>query len=354
MLSSISSTVKNEIELKYIRDELRQYCIRLGFKNDTIRDIISSFDELVINVFKHTFSTVVIDIKPWLYEKQINGIEIKVKDNGVGIKDIQKIINFEEEGNIENITGINYVMNHSSQLIISPNPYIDENTPSGLQIIFKKSFKSDFNKSRPKRSSKNKFKLEYYSKSHPKKGESYNGDAIFIRDRKEEFVVAVIDGLGHGEKASTSSKEAVNILRQHKTVTFENIINKLHNHLTKFVGCQMFLAKIDKINDIIKYVSIGNVQGYLLSKDDNIALPTKRGVIGQNIPKIKEKKYQIRNDCIMIIHTDGISKSWERQYDFDALVKMTPLSIVEGIHGKYIHDYDDSSIIVVKYLSYIK
>lgn len=51
-------------------------------------------------------------------------------------------------------------------------------------------------------------------RSLPKEGERANGDAAVLRQDGERTLLAVIDGLGHGELAALATARAVAFLRE--------------------------------------------------------------------------------------------------------------------------------------------
>lgn len=66
-----------------------------------------------------------------------------------------------------------------------------------------------------------------------KEGEQECGDAYLIKRYEDQVLIAVIDGLGHGNKAAKASKKAIELLGTVEEESLLNLIKYCHNGLKK-------------------------------------------------------------------------------------------------------------------------
>src|SRR5690242_15989422 len=80
-------------------------------------------------------------------------------------------------------------------------------------------------------------------------GESVSGDLHLVADTARGFLVAAIDGLGHGQEAFSAAATAVEILRAHRNEGVIHLMQLCHDSLRGTRGVVMSLVSIDVIED---------------------------------------------------------------------------------------------------------
>src|SRR6266446_6982819 len=78
--------------------------------------------------------------------------------------------------------------------------------------------------------------------SRPLPGEIVCGDLHLIKPTRGGVLLAVVDGLGHGDAARAAAKTAVAVLESHAEEPLSALVNRGHEALTKTRGVVMTLA----------------------------------------------------------------------------------------------------------------
>src|SRR5436190_4048002 len=96
-------------------------------------------------------------------------------------------------------------------------------------------------------------------------GQTVSGDQHLVKSFADGILVAVIDGLGHGQEAAHAAKIAVNTLNtaaDHASII--TLIQRCHEALAKTRGVVMSLALFNELDRTITWAGVGNVTGVLL------------------------------------------------------------------------------------------
>jgi phosphoserine phosphatase RsbX len=192
--------------------------------------------------------------------------------------------------------------------------------------------------------------LEWSAIRFPMRNENVSGDLFYITKYQDKVLIAVIDGLGHGNDAYSTSLRAIESLKSFSNQPLVTIINNCHTKLKNTRGVVMNLAVFDNEDRSVKWVGVGNVEGILYHKEiqdfsvqeDIIA---KGGVVGYNIPVLKPVKISVMPGDTFIFTTDGVDTGY--RYDID--LNLPPEKIVKIIATNYIDHSDDSLVLVVRY-----
>jgi len=152
---------------------------------------------------------------------------------------------------------------------------------------------------------------------------------------------AVVDGLGHGKNACVASKTAVDFIKSHKHLTMKEMIKGIHKAL---LGTRGAVIGICDIRDgELSYIGVGNISAQIANdKSQQQHLTSMSGVLGWNLKKIKELKYDFHAGWL-VMNSDGIGGFNASEYASDDLQAMAEK--IQNEHGK---DNDDATVVVVK------
>ncbi len=146
-------------------------------------------------------------------------------------------------------------------------------------------------------------------------GQSESGDLYFVKETKNNVLIGVIDGLGHGAEAATAAKLAVKVLDAYSEVSIIAAARLCHDSLRSTRGVVMALVSISPDDETITWLSIGNVEGILLRADphsnpvyENIIM--RPGVIGYRLPPLYASVVSISKGDLLILTTDGIKDDY--------------------------------------------
>lgn len=193
--------------------------------------------------------------------------------------------------------------------------------------------------------------LEWSMIRFPKEGESVCGDLHLIKKYRDKALVAVMDGLGHGEKAAYASTRAKHLIKECKNESLINIVDYCHQNLKNTRGVVMSLALVDSWERILTWIGVGNVQGSLLpgenaNESDNESIILKQGIVGYNLPSLQASVLPISVDDMLIFTTDGIQNGYIDKIDAGT----DPEKIVEYIASNYIKKSDDALILAARFV----
>jgi serine phosphatase RsbU (regulator of sigma subunit) len=196
----------------------------------------------------------------------------------------------------------------------------------------------------------NNFCLTWSAVRYPKENEQVCGDLFFIKNYRDQVLVAAIDGLGHGEEALQASQKAWQSMQSFTNQSLISIVNTCHAELKRTRGVVMSLAVLDNWERTMAWTGVGNVEGvlYRANKEEytgreNIIL--RGGVVGYKLPPLKASLVSISPGDTLIFTTDGVDNGYREKEDMDK----SPEGIVDFIASNYINQSDDALVIVARY-----
>ncbi|MBI3787740.1 MAG: stage II sporulation protein M, partial [Ignavibacteriales bacterium] len=95
----------------------------------------------------------------------------------------------------------------------------------------------------------------------PMKGQAESGDRHLVKCLPRGCLVAVIDGLGHGDEAANAAKAAVAILETFAHESLISLIRRCNEQLRSYRGVVMSLAFFDANDETMAWLGVGNVEG---------------------------------------------------------------------------------------------
>lgn len=177
------------------------------------------------------------------------------------------------------------------------------------------------------------------------------GDQCFIKESDDNILLAVMDGLGHGEEAAYAAKIATQILDFNSNEPLETLVKLCNQALIKTRGVAMTILRTDS-NYILTYIAIGNVLGVCWNRDNHAKLKKQLlflhdGIVGFNLPSsIQTRKIAMGSGDVVILATDGINN----QFELELPTMDTPKKIAEKIFNAYRNKKDDGLLLVAQLL----
>src|SRR5436309_2532492 len=92
----------------------------------------------------------------------------------------------------------------------------------------------------------------------PKPGESQSGDGYVVKAFPDGVLVAVMDGLGHGEEAAAATKAAVATLESYAHEPLISLVQRCNRELKDTRGAAMSLASFNSREDVMTWIGVGN------------------------------------------------------------------------------------------------
>jgi serine phosphatase RsbU (regulator of sigma subunit) len=182
-------------------------------------------------------------------------------------------------------------------------------------------------------------------------GQSQSGDRHLVHPYINGLLVAVVDGLGHGEQAAVAADLAVTTLINHAHESVVTLLKRCHNVLRDTRGVVMSLASFNEPDRTLTWMGIGNVEGLLLRAEGSLHsrheyLLLRGGVVGDQLPSLSASIIPLMRGDTLVFTTDGIRGGFAK----DLSPNDPPQVMAEQILAKYSKDLDDALVLVVRLL----
>jgi negative regulator of sigma-B (phosphoserine phosphatase) len=181
-------------------------------------------------------------------------------------------------------------------------------------------------------------------------GQLRSGDLQVVKFFANGVLVAVLDGIGHGEEAASAAAAARAILEAHAQEPVVALIERCHEELRATRGVAMSVASFNGPQELVTWLGVGNVQGMLLRRGAASAaeesLLLRPGVVGVQLPSLQAAALPISIGDTLIFATDGIHRDFAR----GPARNQRPQKAAEGILARHGKTTDDALVLVVRFL----
>lgn len=318
-------TIINALDSALVQKKIEEAVKEIGFNYRQQDDIIFGVEKLVSHVVEYaTHSSIRFE---HIFEGEKEGIQINVSSYGLrhfgvdfnGIN--QRFDGFE----------IGELREGPSGIWITAKKWLNKIQDANWQDYF----------------------LDTGAVTHAKPGEEYNGDAYYAKSWEGKGLIAVIDGLGHGEQASKAADSASGYIQEHAGQTIGALFKGVNQVCQATHGVVMAIAQFDWRLGKLTFASIGNIEAKVLKQQEKVHLPAVRGFIGRIAPVPKVVDIEWNPDWILVLHSDGVSKNWQSQ-DFAYLFDKRAQMMAEHMYQKLHLEHDDATVLVAKVSCYEK
>lgn len=184
----------------------------------------------------------------------------------------------------------------------------------------------------------------------PLPGEKESGDLCLIKRVGVGTLVAVVDGLGHGEEAANAAHAAVGALERYAREPLSDLVRRCHEALLGLRGVVLGLAYLDPQAATLTWLGVGNIVGILLRADSGsrparITLVPSAGFIGGDPPHPTTRSVPLALGDTVLLFSDGIKEGFADS----VVVTNTPKEIVDSAISRHTKGNDDALILVARY-----
>src|SRR6185295_9531800 len=193
--------------------------------------------------------------------------------------------------------------------------------------------------------------LEWGVATQPIPGETGCGDLHLVKPYDNGALVAVVDGLGHGDEAIAVSRIAIQVLEEQAGQSLITLVKRCHEALINTRGVVLTLASFNTLDGTVSWLSVGNVAGVFL-RADITAVPysetalLRGGVVGYQLPPLSASVFTVAPNDLLILATDGIRNS----FDQSVLLTGAPQQIADDVMNRHFKGNDDGLVLVVRFL----
>jgi len=182
-----------------------------------------------------------------------------------------------------------------------------------------------------------------------KDGEEVCGDNyVVLQDEPDVLLVMIADGLGHGPLAHAAAAEAVRVLRGHRGVTLERLLELMHAALRPTRGAAASIVQINVRTREVQFAGVGNVAGAILSgPTTSRSMATHNGTLGHSMRKVQGFSYPWPADGVLIMHSDGLGTQWKLD-KYPGLSKRHPALIAGVLYRDFNRGRDDVTVVAAR------
>ena len=178
-------------------------------------------------------------------------------------------------------------------------------------------------------------------------GQPASGDLGVVLPFDAGVLVAVLDGVGHGDEAAAAAKAADKVLRQQPDAPVVDLIERCHEALIGTRGVVMSLASFNAAEGTMSWSGVGNVEGVLVRADGRPtprreALLLRGGVVGFNLPSLTVEVLAVAPGDTLTFATDGVYSAFE----VGLRNTLSPQRLAESILAQHAKGTDDALALV--------
>ncbi len=185
----------------------------------------------------------------------------------------------------------------------------------------------------------------------PLPGESESGDLCLIKRVGKGTLIAVVDGLGHGQEAASAAHAAVAALDRYSREPLIELVRRSHDALTGLRGVVLGLAYLDPHAATMAWLGVGNVGGVLLRADvgnrpSRITLVPNAGFIGAEQAHPTTRSVPLALGDTVILYSDGIKDGFAESL----ALSNSPQEIADFVIARHVKGNDDALVLVARYV----
>jgi len=193
-------------------------------------------------------------------------------------------------------------------------------------------------------------KIEAAFATLPLPGQSESGDLCLVKRVGKGTLLAVVDGLGHGQDAASAAHAAVGALDRYSREPLIDLVRRCHEALVGLRGVVLGLAYLDPQAATMAWLGVGNVGGVLLRADlgnrpSRITLVPNAGFIGVEQTRPTTRSVPLAPGDTVILYSDGIKDGFAESL----ALSNTPQEIADFVITRQVKGNDDALVLVARY-----
>ncbi len=304
----------------------------LGFAQEACQEIAIVMTELATNLIKHARGGTLTMMS--LSEKARVGLQIESLDHGPGFIDIEQALTDRFSTAGSRGTGLGAVNRLMDELNIRSS------RGEGAQIVCRKWIRAH-------RQSTRACPLDVGVATRPRRINEPNGDAFVVKRWAESVLVAVIDGLGHGQFAHHAAQAARHYVEGHYDMPLDLIFKGAGRACRATRGVVMALARFDWGSGLLAFGALGNIEARVFSASAPFRFAMRRGVIGMSTSHVPVTETPWPADNILVLHSDGLHSRWDWK-DFPCAAEQPAQHLAQDLLRSQSNEDDDATVIVVR------
>ena len=193
-------------------------------------------------------------------------------------------------------------------------------------------------------------KIQAAFATQPLPGQQESGDLCLIKRVGAGTLIAVVDGLGHGQEAASAAHAAVGALDRYSREPLTDLVRRCHEALVGLRGVVLGLGYLDPQAATLTWLGVGNVGGILLradsgSKPARITLVPSAGFIGAEQAHPTTRSVPLALGDTVFLFSDGVRDGFADS----VMLAKTPQEIADHVIARHMKGNDDALILVARY-----
>ncbi len=193
-------------------------------------------------------------------------------------------------------------------------------------------------------------KADWFFAKEPATTTNRCGDVGVIKQFGDKVFLAIVDVLGHDSENAYGVAETIRIfLEQHYGEDLKGVMNSLHEHIRGSRGAVVGLCLLDMSTGELRIVGVGDVS---VRKFGAVCTRyiLRSGVVGYQIPRLKEEETTLSDGDVLVLHTDGVREHFSLT-DYPEILSDSVETIANHIVEQFGRGYDDAACIALRYQS---
>lgn len=184
----------------------------------------------------------------------------------------------------------------------------------------------------------------------PLPGQTESGDLSLIKRVGKGTLIAVVDGLGHGQDAASAAHAAVATLDRYSRQPLAELVQRCHEALVGMRGVVLGLAYLDPQAATMTWLGVGNISGMLLRADAGnrparITLVPNAGFIGAEQTRPTTRSVPLALGDTVVFFSDGIRDGFAESL----VLTNSPQEIADFVISRHVKGNDDALVVVARY-----
>ena len=193
--------------------------------------------------------------------------------------------------------------------------------------------------------------IEWSVAEKPFPGQKESGDRCIVKNADDGALLAVVDGIGHGEDAARSAQIAVGALNDSDSRSLISLLRHCQQCLQGTRGAVLSMAWFSPADDTMTWLGVGNVAGVLVRREAygvarQESLLLRAGTVGAQLPYVSASVLPVGYGDTLIFATDGIRGGFADDLNINASTQEIARTIIES-HWRKI---DDALVLVARYV----
>jgi anti-sigma regulatory factor (Ser/Thr protein kinase) len=314
------------------RHEAAVLARQTGFDETKVGKLSIVVTELATNVLKHGGGGEMI---VRLLEAETAGIEILALDKGAGMRDVDACMRDGYSTSCSPGTGLGAIGRLSSFVDIYSQP------GRGTAVLVRLCGKRDDASQGAQPPA-----FEIGGVSVPIAGETANGDGWAVRQDGETVSVLMVDGIGHGPAAAQATRAAIAVFDLHRD-TPAGMIERIHGALRSTRGAAVAVTDVNAAEQSVKFAGVGNISGQIRNATGTTQMVSHNGTAGHEVYKIQQFQYAWPQHALLILHSDGLSRSWDLAA-YPGLALRDPSLVAGVLYRDVSRGRDDATVVVLR------